>query len=169
MRIDTYKFPKSSFLSVEKDYSLIMDNLMKNERLKKLLYYPYRDALNRPNLNQEQTKELFGDYIRISPNYKISNKEKNYLIINFTEFYGNTTDFKEATLVFDIVLHLDNYLLDDYKLRGYKIAAEINEMMKQKTLNNMGKIDQVLVETRVLDDEFVLMSVAYKLYHMTED
>jgi len=53
MKIESYKFPSSSFLSVEKDYSLIVNNILKNERLKKLLYYPYKDALKRPNITPE--------------------------------------------------------------------------------------------------------------------
>ena len=36
MRIDSYKPPKSSFLSVEKDLSSIVDFIFRNERLKKL-------------------------------------------------------------------------------------------------------------------------------------
>ena len=41
MKIETYQYPKSSFLSVEKDMSLITSYLLKNERLKKSLsgYY----------------------------------------------------------------------------------------------------------------------------------
>ena len=57
MRVNTYKFPSSHFLAVEKDYALIIQNFEQNERLKKLLYYSYKDALNRPNLTQEQTQE----------------------------------------------------------------------------------------------------------------
>ena len=37
MRINNYQIPKSSFLSVEKDLSIITDWMLKNKRLKKLL------------------------------------------------------------------------------------------------------------------------------------
>ena len=30
MKIESYTFPKSSFLSLEKDYSLIIDKIIKN-------------------------------------------------------------------------------------------------------------------------------------------
>jgi len=33
MKIEKYKYPKSSFLSVDKDLSLITDKIMENERL----------------------------------------------------------------------------------------------------------------------------------------
>jgi hypothetical protein len=67
MRIENYEFPKSSFLSVEKDLNIIIDKIMKNDRLKKLLYYPTKDCLSRPNLTQEETLEMFGKEIRIVP------------------------------------------------------------------------------------------------------
>jgi hypothetical protein len=51
MKLKTYEFPHSSFLSVEKDLDIITSNFMKNERLKKLLYYTTPDALDRPNLS----------------------------------------------------------------------------------------------------------------------
>ena len=38
MKVNTYHYPKSSFLSMEKDMSLISDMLMKNDNLKKMLY-----------------------------------------------------------------------------------------------------------------------------------
>jgi len=53
MRIDSAKLPKSSFLSMEKDTNLIINKMFKNERLKRLLYYTDRNALNRPNITED--------------------------------------------------------------------------------------------------------------------
>ena len=39
MKKEIYTYPKSSFLSTEKDMGIIVDMIMKNERLKKMLYY----------------------------------------------------------------------------------------------------------------------------------
>ena len=58
MRIDNAKMPKSSFLSMEKDTSLIINKMLDNPRLKRLLYYTSKDALNRPNLNEDQSLDL---------------------------------------------------------------------------------------------------------------
>lgn len=168
MRVNTYKFPSSHFLAVEKDYALIIQNFEQNERLKKLLYYSYKDALNRPNLTQEQTQELFENNIRIVPNYNISSKERSYVIAQYIHFTGDETDFKQALLIFDIIVHLDNEMLDDFKIRSYKIASEIHEMMKQKQLTNMG-LAAVDVQMSVIDEEFVNLTMMYGLVHMSED
>ena len=39
MKIVNYEFPHSIFLSVEKDMEIITNKILKNERLKRLLYY----------------------------------------------------------------------------------------------------------------------------------
>nr|DAI51165.1 MAG TPA: hypothetical protein [Caudoviricetes sp.] len=51
MKIDNVMLPKSSFLSLEKDLEIIVNHICKNERLKRLLYYTSKDAIDRPNLN----------------------------------------------------------------------------------------------------------------------
>jgi hypothetical protein len=51
MKIVNYQFPKSAFLSVEKDLEIITNMMFKNDRLKKLLYYTTKDPLDKPNLN----------------------------------------------------------------------------------------------------------------------
>jgi hypothetical protein len=53
MRIDNYERPHSSFLSVEKDMSIIIDKILKNPRIQRLLYYTTSDALDRPNLTDD--------------------------------------------------------------------------------------------------------------------
>jgi hypothetical protein len=54
MRITNYEKPQSSFLSVEKDMGIIVDKIYKNPRIQRLLYYTTSDALDRPNLTDDQ-------------------------------------------------------------------------------------------------------------------
>ena len=67
MKIETFKTPESSFLSLEKDLSIIVDLILKNNNLKKLLYYTSKDCLDKPKLTEEETYDLFGKNIRIVP------------------------------------------------------------------------------------------------------
>ena len=71
MKIVSYQEPKSSFLSLEKDLSIITNLFLKNERLKRLLYYTVPNALDKSNLTSDQTYELFGKNIRIVPKLDI--------------------------------------------------------------------------------------------------
>jgi hypothetical protein len=40
--------------------NIIVDRIMKNERLKKMLYYTSKDCLDRPRLTEDETISLFG-------------------------------------------------------------------------------------------------------------
>ena len=70
MKIETYQFPESSFLSVEKDLSIITNMILKNNNLKKLLYYTSKDCLDKPKLTEDQSLELIGHNINQIDHYK---------------------------------------------------------------------------------------------------
>ena len=55
MYIDRDPQPKSSFLSIEKDMHLISNMMLRNSRLKKMLYYTTPDCLNKPELSEDQS------------------------------------------------------------------------------------------------------------------
>ena len=64
MKVESYTYPHSSFLAIEKDINIIVEHIFKNNRLKKLLYYTTPDCLSKPNLTEEQTQGLFGKNIK---------------------------------------------------------------------------------------------------------
>ena len=100
--------PKSSFLSVEKDMNLIAGAMIKNERLKRLLHYTSRDALDRKNLTEDETLELFGKNIKIIPKLIVDKSVLNYIIINFDNFTpSGNTEFRDNIIEFDIICHFD--------------------------------------------------------------
>lgn len=126
-RIEGYIPPKSSFLSMEKDMSLIVDKLIDNKRLGRLLYYTTKDALRRPNLNQEQTLELFEKNIKLVPKLYVDGSVLTYIIISFDNFTENRNnpEFRDNIVEFDIICHMDQWQLQDFQLRPYRIAAEL--------------------------------------------
>ena len=62
---------KSSFLTLEKDLNLIAQQMLKNPRLLKLLYYSESDCLSKPILSAAQKIELINKHIRIVPKLDI--------------------------------------------------------------------------------------------------
>ena len=82
MKIDSARLPKSSFLSMEKDMNLIVNQMFKNERLKRLLHYTCRDALNRPNITEDESLNLIKNNIKIVPKMYIDGSVLNYILIN---------------------------------------------------------------------------------------
>ena len=53
-----YNYPKSSFLNVEKDLGIIIDKILQNDRLQKLLYWNHKDALTRRKLTDDEKFSL---------------------------------------------------------------------------------------------------------------
>ena len=79
--IKTYREPRSSFMSVEKDLTIITDQMIKDTRLTKLLYYTTNDALKRPNLTEQQLVELFGKNIKIVPKLYVDGSVLAYIML----------------------------------------------------------------------------------------
>lgn len=171
MQLHTYEFPHSSFLSIEKDMDIIIRGIMKNERLKKLLFYTTSDALDKPNLTAEQTKKVIKNNIKTVPKIQIDEKEMNYIIISFDNFLPNLTnpEFRDNTISFDIVCHFDQWQLEDYQLRPYRIAAELDTMFNDNRLTGIGKLEFSSASQTILTDEFAGVSLTYIAIHGEED
>ena len=170
MRIDNVKMPKSSFLSMEKDTSLIVNKMLDNPRLKRLLYYTSKDALNRPNLNEDQSLDLINKNIKIVPKLYVDGSVLNYIIINFDKFLpSENPEFRNNIIEFDIICHFDQWQLQDFALRPYKIAAEIDSMFNNTHLTGIGLLQFVGATQTVLTDEFAGVCLLYEATHGGED
>ena len=167
MKIINYSFPESSFLAVEKDMGLLVNLFLKNDRLKKLLYYDVPNALDQPNVPQDKALDMFGKQIKIVPKLKVDKPEFCYVIINFDNFTPNMTnpEFRDNIISFDIVCHFDQWNLKDMQLRPYKIAAEIDSMINNKRLTGIGKINFLGASQIVLSDEFAGLTLMHQTIH----
>ena len=170
MRIDGYHIPKSSFLSMEKDTGIIINEILKNNRLKKLLYYTTNDAMEKPNLTEDESLSLLGTNIKIVPKLYVDGSVLNYILINFDNFTpSENPEFRDNTVQFDIVCHFDQWNLKDYALRPYKIAGEIDSMFNLKKLTGIGYLEFMGATQIVLTDEFAGLCLMYRTVHGGED
>lgn len=171
MKINTYTSPKSSFLSLEKDMELITGIMMKNERLKKLLYYNTQDALEKDNLTKEQNIELFGKNIKLVPKLYVDNAVQNYIVISFDNFTRNATnpEFRDNVIEFDIICHFDQWQLKDFQLRPYRIAAELDSLLDGKHLTGIGELQFIGANIIILTDEIAGLCLTYSAIHGEED
>ena len=171
MLIESYKTPRSSFLSLEKDMQIICDLILKNKNLKKLLYYTTRDALSKPNLTEDQSLELFEKSITTVPSLTIVPEVLNYLVITFDDFGPNQTnpEFRDNLIHFDIVCHYDQWKLQDFQLRPFRIAAEIDTALNNQRLTGIGKVEFVGGSRFKVDDEFGGLTLFFRTVHGEED
>lgn len=170
MKINGVNLPKSSFLSVEKDLEIIVKYLCKNERLKRLLYYTTKDAIDKPDLDDEQMIQLFNKNIKLIPKLYVDGSVLNYLIINFDNFtQSGNPEFRDNIVEFDIICHFDQWHLKDYQLRPYRIAAEIDSMIDKTHLTGIGKLEFLGANQIILTDEYAGLCLMYQAVHGEED
>ena len=171
MKIEGFQIPKSSFLSVDKDMEIISQKILSNERVKRLLYYTTKDAIRKPNLSPEQSIELFGKNIKLVPKIYVDGSVLNYILIQFDNFIPNpeNPEFRDNTIEFDIICHVDQWELTDFQLRPFRIAAELDSMLDKKRLTGIGKLEFIGGSQLILNDEFAGLCLMYRTVHGEED
>lgn len=171
MKVERFSAPKSSFLSMEKDLSIIADRFLNCDRLKRLLYYTTEDALDKPNLTIEQSNSLFGRNIKTIPKLTVDGSVLNYIIINFDQFARTPSnpEFRSNVIEIDVVCHFDQWKLKDFQLRPYRIAAEIDSMLDKKHLTGIGDLEFLGANQFILTDEFAGLCLIYSAVHGEED
>jgi len=176
--IKNYREPQSSFMSVEKDLTIITGKIMENKRLQRLLYYTDKFCLRKsnefnghPDLNDKQKAELFGKNIKIVPKLYIDGSVLTYIIITFDNFTTNATNpqFRDNIVTFDIICHFDQWQLEDFQLRPYRIAAELDSMLNNQKLTGIGLFEFLGCNQIILNDEFAGLTLMYSAIHGGED
>lgn len=172
MKKATYQFPKSSFISIEKDMGTIVDMMLKNNRLKKLLYYNLENCLFQENLTEDQSLELIEDgYIRMVPKLYVDKDVLNYIIVSFDNFTPNMTnpEFRDNIISFDIICHFNQWQMPNFQLRPYKIAAEIDTLFNNRHLSGIGELQFLGANQILINDEFGGISLMYSAVHGEDD
>lgn len=164
------QIPKSSFLSIEKDMNLLIGEMLKDERLKRLLYYTTKDALDKPNIGEDASIELIGKNIKNVPKLYIDEKVYNYIFILFDDFLpSGNPEFRNNSITFVILCHYDQWQLKDFSLRPYKIAAEIDSLFNNKKLTGIGELQFASGKLANHSDEFGGIVLTYSAVHGGED
>lgn len=172
MRKDFVDFPKSSFLGMPKDTALIMDKILKNQRLLKLLYYSDRDWESKPDLGSEELKSLITNkQISNVPKLVVDKVKRSYLRIGFDDFITNQGNpyYRDCVLEIKIACHFDDWDLDNYELRPFRIAGELDSMLNGERLTGIGILNFLSAGQDIYDDEYGGVTLRYFIVHGDED
>ena len=171
MNIKGYNIPKSSFLSVEKDTNLIINKMLENKRLLRLLKYTTEDCMSQPNISENDAIDMVGTNIRIIPKLTVDSSVLNYIIVNFDHFTPNNTnpEFRDNIIEFDIICHFDQWRIKDGQLRPYRIAAELDSMFDNQHLTGIGTLQFLGASQIIISDEYAGISLLYSAIHGEED
>lgn len=163
-------FPKSSFLSTDKDFALIVNKFLHNQRLLKLLYYTTKDCLSKPDLTEEQILSMVDKQIKIVPYLRVSEECPNYVIITFDNFTQSANpEFRDNVIGFDIICNPDHWTLGNFQLRPYKIAGEIDAMINKQKLTGIGEVNFVTGNDLIIDSDHMGLTLLYRTVHGAED
>lgn len=172
MKRNSYEYPKSSLLGMPKDAAIIIDRILSNPNLLRLLVYETRDWQSQPLPNGEQIKELFTSHqISSVPKIKIDSKEKTYIRLTYGTVIRNASnpEYRDNTFGIDIICHYDNWDLGDFELRPYRVAGEIDAMLDKTHLTGIGELEFVSATPYVYNEEFAGVSLTYLAVRGHED
>jgi hypothetical protein len=161
----------SSFLSVEKTLEEVVGLIMHNDRLLRLLYYTDKHALKLPQLTQQQAMSMLGEQIKIVPKIVVDPDTKPYIIISLDNFVPNPgqTTFRQITLSIDVFCAYDHWVLEDFKLRPYTIAGELDGMINNSFITGAGLADFMGAKQLVLNEHLGGCSLYYNLETFFDD
>lgn len=172
MEKNYYEFPKSSFLALQKDNSLIVNKFLSNTRLLKLIYYTSKDWKEKPDLTTEQIESLFENrQISLVPTIIVDKEKYNYIRITNDVFIPNVENpfYRDRVIEIRVICHFDNWDLGDFDLRPYRIAGEIDSMLDGARLVGIGQLQFIGANQDVYDATFGGVTLQYRAINGNED
>lgn len=184
--IYTNKF-NSSFLSFEKDIETILRKLFieshpYSDILKKLLVINTKDCLDnedspaiKEKLEQMSLAKLRQEgYIKLEPKIAMPEHEevKAYIIMSCDNFAPDRTNnpyYRDCTISFDIICHLDYWDLGNYRVRPLKIAGYIDGILNEAKLSGIGTFNFISCNELILNEDLGGYSLTYRATHGNDD
>ena len=113
---------------------------------------------------------MFGKQIKMIAKLQVDGEVLNYIIVSFDNFTPNeNTEFRDNIIEFDIICHFDQWQMNDFQLRPYRIAAELDTMFNDKHLTGIGTLKFLGANQMILTDEFAGLCLMYSATHGEED
>lgn len=176
----------SSFLSMEKDIETILRKLFVesypySDILKTLLVINSKDCLDNKDSkvinniikNTSLSKLRQEGYIKLEPKIALPEHEevKSYIVISCDNFTMNPSNphYRDCTVNFDIICHIDYWDLGNYRLRPLKIAGYIDGILNEAKLSGIGTFNFIGCNELILDEELSGYTLSYRAIHGNDD
>lgn len=144
----------------------IMQRLLANQNLLKLLYYTDKDPLSQPNLTEKQIQnEVFDKLVKITP--RVGPKETAHSIISmrFTRGRRNMSnnEFENISIAIESFVPLTQWVIKGINLRPFAIMGEIQKSLNGKTINGLGKLTGGDFDLNFLTEEISAYEQSFSL------
>ena len=135
----------------------IMQRLITNKELIKLLYYTDKDPLAQESLSQEQIqKDIFDKLIKITPRISPEESKGSNAIISIKILNGIPTEnkkYKEILFTIETYVPLTQWFIKNENLRPFLIMGQISRSLNNKNINGIGRIIEQDFELLFLTEE----------------
>lgn len=126
------------------NFQLIVKRLEANQNLLKLLYYTEKDPLSREDLSSDIIKsEIHNELIRFVP--KLPSQEGAQSRIGLRIDRGipdsDNNEFRIISFSVEVFVPVTQWLIKGTNLRPFAIMGEIENSLKGKKVNGLGRID----------------------------
>lgn len=175
MKVNTYEYPKSSFLGLAKDTAILMDKILSNQNVLKLMYYNRPDVMINPavpTVTSDQIKEMLENgQISNVPLVTVDKEKKNYIRLTFDSFTPNATNsfYKDHIVEIKIICHYDNWSLMDYEIRPYRLAGEIDAMFNGAKFTGIGELNFMYADENLYNNILGGITLKYLAVRGHED
>ena len=175
---------RTTFLSCEVDQEniwkkLFVESRPYSDKLKKLLIINTPKCLDDTQIQyqkiiDEYTLKDMKDkkYIRTVPKLDFGEHEevKSYILLEFDDFIPtDNPEYRNCTITFSIICHLDYWELEDYKLRPYQIAGYIDGLLNETKLSGIGTLQFMGASELILNEYLGGIMLRYIATHGKEE
>lgn len=144
----------------------IINRLISNKDLLKLLYYNDKDPLSQPDLTEKQIKEeVLEKLIKIIP--RIGPKETANSIVSIRVVSARrnleNNEFRDITIAVEIFVPLTQWIIKDSNLRPFAIMGEIQKSLDNKKINGLGRMIGGEFDLNFLTEEISAYEQSYRI------
>ena len=144
----------------------IINRLIANDELVKLLYHENDNPLQSPALTKEdKQREIFEKLIKTVPRVGTKDTAKSVVVVyvqRAAKIPGNK-EFKNVKILVDVIVPLTQWYIKDANLRPFAILDRIQESLDDKTINGLGKISGGDFELNFVTDDVICYQQSFEI------
>lgn len=146
----------------------MVNRLMENDDLIKLLYYTDKDPLSttHPSLTAAEKKEkIFKKLIRVIPRVGATETANSIITLRVANaaVLQDNKEFKRVYILVEVFTPLTQWEIKDTNLRPFKIMGEIEKSLAGKRINGIGVMNYSGFELQFLTDEIACYAMEFEL------
>lgn len=149
-----------------KNLQKIVNRLLANDELVKLLYYEQNDPMDQPALSTEmKEREVFEKLIKTVPRVGTKDTAKSVIVVYVQKagkISGNK-EFKNVRILVDVIVPLTQWYIIDTNFRPFAILGQVQSSLDDKTVNGLGKIQGGDFELNFVTDDVICYQQIFEI------